>query len=241
MRLNRPVKVALILVAAMAVLATAGTWVYIHLIEGDAPDRLSLSSGTGSDGGSTTTTASAASAASGPSAGSIEGTWKVASGSQAGYRVKEVLFGQNAEAVGRTSSVTGSITISGTTVASGSFTVDLRTVSSDQDRRDGQFQGRIMNTSTFPTATFKLTQPIALASIPDEGKEVTANATGQLTMHGVTKPAATTVQAQRSGSSIKVAGTIPVTFSDYGIDNPSAGPARVGDNGEVEFLLVLSK
>lgn len=35
--------------------------------------------------------------------------------------------------------------------------------------------------------------------------------------------------------------TIPITFADYGIDNPSAGPAQVGDEGELEFLLVLGR
>jgi len=39
---------------------------------------------------------------------------------------------------------------------------------------------------------------------------------------------------------VKVAGTIPVTFADYDIPNPSFGPASTEDHGEIEFLLVLS-
>ena len=89
-------------IAVVAALAVAGPFVYIHFIEGKAPKRLSLSSTRG-----TATTVASGAAADIP----LDGTWKVASGSQAGYRVKEILFGQNHEAVGRTSAVTGDAAI----------------------------------------------------------------------------------------------------------------------------------
>ena len=40
--------------------------------------------------------------------------------------------------------------------------VDLTTLKSDSDNRDGQVQGRILQTDQFPKATFKLAQPIEL-------------------------------------------------------------------------------
>jgi hypothetical protein len=40
---------------------------------------------------------------------------------------------------------------------------------------------------------------------------------------------------------IQVSGSVPITFADYSIDNPSGGPASVGDSGTLEFLLVLAK
>ncbi len=40
----------------------------------------------------------------------------MATGSVVGYRVKEVLFGQDNIAVGRTSTITGQLKINGTTV-----------------------------------------------------------------------------------------------------------------------------
>src|SRR5439155_14470691 len=114
-----------------------------------------------------TSSPSADPASTAPAAsGTVDGTWTIASGSQVGYRVAEVLFGQSHTAVGRTSAITGTVTIAGTTVRSATFTVDMTTVASDQNRRDRQFQGRIMETSTFTTATFKLTQPIVLGSLP---------------------------------------------------------------------------
>ena len=208
-------------------LAVVAPYVYIHFIQGDPPAPLTFSS----DGES----ASSAGAAS-----SIDGTWTVSGSSEAGYRVAEVLFGQSTTAVGRTSDVTGEFVIDGTTIAIASFEVDLTTVSSDESRRDGQFQNRIMDTSTYPTATFELTQPITLDGVPDDLEEITVSATGNLTLHGVTKSVTFELTARRNGDTVELNGTIPVTFSDYGIDNPSGGPASVGHTGEIEFLLTLA-
>ena len=215
-------------VVVVAVLAVAGPYVYIHFIEGKAPKRLSLSSQ-----GSSATTVDP-SAASTP----LDGAWKVTSGSQAGYRVSEILFGQHNEAVGRTNAVTGDATISGTKVTGTNVAVDLTQVSSDKSQRDHQFQGRIMDTSSFPTATFKLTQPIDL---PSTTGRVSTKATGDLTLHGVTKPATADLQAERSGNTIRVSGSIPVTFADWSIPNPSFGPVSTEDHGLIEFLVVLGR
>jgi polyisoprenoid-binding protein YceI len=214
-------------VVAAAVGATAGPYIYIHFIEGKAPAPLTVA---------TTSPTSTGTAAS----GSVDGSWSVASGSVVGYRVKEVLFGQSNEAVGRTSAITGSATIDGTTVQSATFTVDLTKVASDQDRRDRQFQGRIMNTASFPTATFKLARPIALGSLPAEGVTSTATAVGDLTLHGTTKRVTVKLTGARSGSTIQVSGSIPIVFAEWDIPNPSFGPVSTEDNGSLEFLLKLS-
>jgi hypothetical protein len=50
-----------------------------------------------------------------------------------------------------------------------------------------------------------------------------------------------TVTAKKSGQTVAVAGAIPVTFADYGINNPSGGPASVGDSGTLEFALSLAR
>jgi polyisoprenoid-binding protein YceI len=231
----------------LVVLFVGGPFVYIHFIEGKAPAPLSLStettagpaaSSTASSSGSSGSSASGSSGSA--SSTSVDGTWKVGAGSLAGYRIKETLFGQSNTAVGRTSSVTGSITIAGAQVPAGSFTVDMTSVKSDQSQRDHQFQGRIMDTAQYPTSTFVLTKSIDLGSLPAEGVTVTQTATGNLTMHGATRAVTFTVQARRSGSTISVSGSIPIVFADYNINNPSGGPAQTSDSGTLEFLLNFS-
>jgi polyisoprenoid-binding protein YceI len=217
-------------VALTVALAVAVPFVYINFIQSDTPDRLGVASA--QDPADTT---------GGGAGASLDGTWTVASGSQAGYRVEEVLFGQSTEAVGRTSAVTGELTVSGTQVASGSFTIDLTQVTSDESRRDNQFQGRIMDTANYPTATFKLLEPIALGSLPADGETVTAAADGELTLHGATRQVTVEVTARRSGDSVQASGSIPVTFADYDIPNPSFGAVTTEDNGEIEFLLAFAR
>ena len=114
----------------------------------------------------------------------------------------------------------------------------MTTVTSDESRRDGQFNGRIMETGTFPTATFKLTQPIDLGSIPAVGVQKTFQATGDLTLHGVTKTVTFQLTARHAASTIQVAGSIPITFADWNIGNPSfGGVVTTEEHGVLEFAL----
>jgi len=218
-----------------AIVVVVGGLIAIHLVQGkgDAPLTFNDASTTTAAGGTTSppTTALA----------SIDGSWKVASGSTAGYRVKETLVGQSETATGRTTAVTGEFTLAGSKVPTASFSVDMTKVSSDRSQRDGQFQGRIMETSQFPTATFELTKAIDLGSVPAPGVEIAPKATGKLTLHGVTKTVTIGLKAKRTGNNIQVLGSLPITFADYGINDPSGGPASVGRTGTLEFLLVLSQ
>lgn len=176
-----------------------------------------------------------------PTTDGVEGTWVATAESTLGYRVKEVLGGVDTEGVGRTNQVTGSITISGTTITAATFTVEVATITSDNSRRDSQFTGRIMDTATNPTATFTLTAPIELGTIPAPGIQITAMATGDLTLRGTTVAVTFEVVAEYSGSTIGVLGSIPIVFADYGIPNPSNPFVTTGDDGLLEFVLAFTR
>jgi len=205
-------------VVVLAALAAAGPFVYIHFFNGSTPAALTLSptSSPTSSTGATPGTSTSADAAVGP----VAGSWTVGSGSVVGYRVNEVLLGQNATAVGRTASVTGHLTIQGTTVTAGTFSVPMDTIHSDKSQRDAQFDGRIMDVAQYPTGTFTLTAPIDLGSLPAAGviKDYTAH--GNLTLHGTTRAVTFTLTAERT-----------VT-----------GDGQTTQNyGQLEFLLVFGK
>src|SRR5690242_17742103 len=107
-------------IVAVELIVVGGTYVDLHFVlRGPLPKRLL----------SPVTTPSGATGDTG-SSGSLAGTWKVGSGSTAGYRVGEQLFGQSNTAVGRTDQVTGSMTIAGTTVTKATVTVDMASVKS---------------------------------------------------------------------------------------------------------------
>jgi polyisoprenoid-binding protein YceI len=219
--------------AAVVVLAVGGAFIYIHLISGPTPAPLSLKPSPGSS--------SPATAGDSP-ATSPTGTWKIATGSVVGYRVREVLFGQNHVAVGRTGTVTGHLTISGTTVTAAAFTVQMATIKSDESERDVQFRGRIMDTAAYPTGTLTLTKPIALGTLPEVGVVRGYTAVADLTLHGQTRPVTFPLSAERTSSEIEVSGSIPILFANWDIPNPSfTGFVTTQNHGVLEFLLKFAR
>ena len=222
-------------IAALVVLGVglvAGPWAYINLIKDDAPDALAIDSTKSSD--STTATAALTTA---------NGEWKVAANADSvvGYRVKEILFGQDTEGVGRTKDVEALLTIADNSVTKGSFTVQMGTIMSDAGKRDAQFNNRIMDVTTYPTATFTLTQPIALPEGAVSGEVITAEATGDLTLRGTTKSVTFPIEAQVKGASFTVVGNITIVFDEWGIPAPGIPGITVDPQGLLEFSLVFTQ
>ena len=156
--------------------------------------------------------------------------------------MNEVLVGQSATAVGRTNKIWGSVTISGSTVTKGSFTVDMATVESDQSERNAHFDGSIMDVSQYPTATLTLTSPISLGTIPTAGVVTKYSAVGNLDMHGFTKSVSFPVSAERVGSEIDVLADISVPFAEWNVANPSIGGfVTTANAGTLEVLLHLTQ
>ena len=219
-------------VAVVAVLAVVGGTALYAKIENDrAPEALGLSS--------PTATAGSTSAPAGPvDLDSLAGTWTISDGSQAGYRVDEVLNGQDVTVVGRTSDVTGSVTVTGSELTAADVTVSMTSVTTDNSSRDRQFLD-ILSTSQHPTSTFVLTSPVDISAIA--GGVASVDASGDLTVAGVTRPVTVEFKAQTTSDGVEVSGVIPVTFSDFDIDAPDLGFVKVEDAGTVEMLLQLTQ
>jgi polyisoprenoid-binding protein YceI len=181
----------------------------------------------------------------GSSAGGLVGEWAVASDSDSfvGYRVVEELARVGTTtAVGRTSDVTGTLVYDGSAITGVDIEANLRTLRSDDDRRDGQLERQALETSTFPTATFSLTEPIALDGEPADGDTIAATATGDLTLHGVTRSVVIALEGQLVGDLVVVVGSTDIQFADYDIDPPtSMAVLSVEDHGVMEFQLVFAR
>src|SRR4051794_28874783 len=182
----------------------------------------------------------------------LDGTWNVDpsvgsfsdfSSSFVGYRVEEELANIGAAtAVGRTPDVTGSLTFDGGIVTAAEFTADLTTLQSDSNQRDGQLRRQALETSSYPTATFTLTEPIDLASVPADGEVVKATAIGDLTIHGDKQSVEIPIEARLSGDVVTVTGSTEIVFADYGMSRPrSFMVLSIADRGTMEFQLQLTK
>ena len=221
----------LIVAGILLVVAIAAIWggstIYASVENGKAADQLALSTPTSGAGPVGTLDAA-----------ELSGTWKISAGTQAGYRVKEVLNGQDVTVVGRTTEVSGEAGIYGTSLTSATAVVEMGNVATDNGSRDRQFQG-ILKTTEFPSSTFTLTSPVDIAAIA--GGSATAEASGELTIAGVTRAVTVSLKAQTMDGSVEVQGSIPVTFADFGIAAPDLGFVKVENTGTIEMLLQLKK
>lgn len=241
------VKKLLIGVVVLAIGAVAGPWVYINLIKEDAPEALRLEPIP-----QTTTESTSVFTTLDPAVTAVEttvveetnvvtGKWTVASNSVVGYRVKEILFGQSTEGVGRTSAIKGSLTLGDGQVTEAQFSVDMTTLKSDSNTRDGQVNSRILDTATYPKATFVLNQPIKLSAEALAGSDLSTKVAGTLTLRGVTKDISIKLIARLVGDVIEVNGSIQLIFADWSIPDPSIAAIVVEDRGQLEFLVRFTR
>jgi polyisoprenoid-binding protein YceI len=241
---------------ALAVLAIVGIAVggfiaYDQVLRGDAVAALTLPAATPTAGAQATDqpTTQPASSAAPVSATGVTGTWNVTTGSEAGYRVRERLANLPAEsdAVGRTSDVTGSITVEangdGARLTAGTLTVDTTTIVSNESRRDNRLRSEGLQTDQYPTATFTVTQPVDVPATALAGTATNLTLTGDLTLHGVTKSVQIPAQAQLVGITVQVAGTLTFPLADFQISPPNVGGfiLSIADEGTLEFLVSFSK
>lgn len=230
-----------VLVLIIVLVAGGGAAAYFAWWRSDAPEEAALSTSSPVTGGDV----------------EFAGTWTVdnTSGefdrdnevytrSFAGYRIDEELASVGANtAVGRTDDVTGTMTIEGTSITGVDIEVDLTTLESDQDRRDNAIGDRGLQSQQFPTATFTLTEPIDVGSEPEPGETIEEEATGDFTLHGVTKRITVPLEARWTGERIEVAASFDVVLADYDIEPPTI-PGRVlsvDDTGTVEMELNFVK
>jgi polyisoprenoid-binding protein YceI len=218
-------------VAVVVVLVGAGGWlVYDNFVAGDAAKEFALP----------VTAVNKRAPAATPS--KLAGKWTADAGSEAGYRIIEDTLVGEKTVTGRTTTVTGTVTLAADAVTATDVTVELASMASDQPLRDRVFRDTIMQTTDFPTATFTQRGPVTIASVPPDGTALTIDVPGTLTVKGVAKPATAKLQAVMADGTISVVGTMDVKLADFGIAPPDLpGISTARDSAVVEFKLVLKK
>lgn len=166
--------------------------------------------------------------------------------SEARYRVREQLANQSLpnDAVGATREITGAIALApdGHIVSAQShFEVDLRSLRSDQSRRDNFIQRNTLETSRFPTAVFEPREASGLPWPLPENHEFTFQLAGNLTIHGVTHPVSWDVTARIEDDRLVGTAVTQVTFQDFGMERPRVAVVLSVEETiqlEVDFTLV---
>jgi polyisoprenoid-binding protein YceI len=221
--MRRRIRLLVLAVVVVVAVALAGGYAVLALTGDDAPPPPSL---TGQPSAGATGAAGAQ-------------RWRplAGQGTFVGYRVNEEYLGVGVRtAVGRTSAVSGTVTLDGDSIRSADLTADMRTLRSDQSRRDDTLRYRGIETDRFPRARFALTAPVALSARA-------RRTAGTLALHGRRAPIAVTVRGQRlAGGRLELVGRAPIGFARFAIEPPSvAGIVSVRDHGVLEFRLVLGR
>ncbi len=145
--------------------------------------------------------------------------------SEARFRAREQLAGQSlfSDAVGATKNVTGQVVLDNAgkiDATQSKVTVDLRTLKSDESRRDNFIQRNPLETTKFPTAEFTPREASGLpSSLPTSGSN-TFKLSGDLTVHGAARPVVWDVTAHFAPDAVTGSASTPVTLQDFGMTPP---------------------
>ena len=207
--------------AGVAVLVVAGlAAAYFAFFRGSSAKRLALTPSAGPP-----SSAGAATAGS----GGFAGHWSASAGSQAGYRVREKLaqLPAQSDAVGRTTAVSGGMTVAG---AGDHFVardlridVDVTQLRSNESRRDNRIRTQGLETTRFPSATFVSVGDISAPADATSGKPFSVDVIGDLTIHGVTKRVTIPVQGELGADGLQVVGSYKFPMSMFDITPPNIG------------------
>jgi polyisoprenoid-binding protein YceI len=162
--------------------------------------------------------------------------------SAARYIVMEELASVGAnEVVGETTAIIGHILLDadGAPVPCSRFDVDLRTLETDEARRDNFLRENTLQTNTYPLATFVLREVEGVDGPLPEGEETTITLIGDLTFHGVTRLVAWEATVTKNGDALTGTATTTFTFPDFEIEKPIVGPV-VGIADEVTLEVDLT-
>ena len=167
--------------------------------------------------------------------------------SEARYRVREQLAGVNFpnDAVGTTRAIEGAITFDaqGRVVSGQSrFTVDLRTLTSDEPRRDNYIRRNTLGTDRYPLAVFVPTDVRGLPFPLPQSGTATFELMGDFTVRETTRRTTWQATATFKGAEVDVRAHTAFRFADLGLEAPRVRVVlSVEDNIRLELDLALRR
>ena len=136
-------------------------------------------------------------------------------------------------AIGLTQEVNGQLTLNLADVPSlesGEITVDISTLTSDDDRRDGRIREKYLESAKYPLATFVATGIEEGPASYEEGQEVSFKLVGDMTIRESTTPVTFDVTAKLEGDTITGVATTQLLMTDFGFDPPDVGDFMKAEN-----------
>jgi polyisoprenoid-binding protein YceI len=145
--------------------------------------------------------------------------------SEARYEVQEQFLDQPlpSMAVGKTNAVEGIFQFDAGGKPTGEVTeimVDLRSLTSDRNRRDQRIREQWLESNTYPYAKFVSTELQGGPESYTEGEEVSFKLVGDMTIREQTRPVTWDVTAKLEGDTVTGTATTRIMMADFGIEPP---------------------
>ena len=104
-------------------------------------------------------------------------------------------------------------------------------------RRDAVLRDKVLEASQFPEIVFEGKGYKGNLSAFGPGATITAELTGDVVIHGVSRPMQASIQCAVLDDHVMIAGAVPIHWKQYGLHNPSTIFNRVQDPMTVIFHL----
>lgn len=166
--------------------------------------------------------------------------------SRAEYAVEEEFLGAPVPfvtTVGSTDAIEGEIELTITDgvvqIGDNRFVVDLRTLQSDEARRDNRLRTEWLESDRYPQAEFVATEIVGMPADAALGEEVSFQVSGDLTIRDIAQPVTWDVTAAIDGDTLSGVATTLIYMRDFGFAPPDiAGMLRVTDGVTVTVVFV---
>ena len=153
------------------------------------------------------------------------------------YSVEETFLNENnrlATAIGKTSQVTGELTVdleNPANIEFSEFSVDISTLQSDSSRRDNAIRRDWLESSQFPLARFVVKELSGFPDSPQEGQPLQFKMIGDLTVREATLPVTWDVTATLNGDRLTGTATTFIMMADWGVPPPNIAGILIVKDG----------
>ncbi len=164
--------------------------------------------------------------------------------SEASYIAREKLafLPTTSEAVGRTNAISGDIYLTRQGLAPSPpsvVRVDLRTLRSDEARRDNYVRNNTLQADRFPYAEFVIERVEGFPLSYQEGEEVALKVVGTMTIRETSRPLTFDVRARYGGGTLTGVAHATFRLTDFGLSPPNiAGVVTVEDEMRLQVVLI---
>jgi polyisoprenoid-binding protein YceI len=115
--------------------------------------------------------------------------------------------------------------------------IRAESIETGNSRRDLDVRDKVLEAAKFPEIVFEAKSYKGSLAKFDPGATITAEVTGELTIHGVTKPLQSSLQCAVMSDHVVVAGAVPVFWKAFGLRDMSRLFLKIKDPMLIVFKL----